>query len=196
MVAAGLFVMSSVARNITRDFEPFGPIVLGTDRIVQEWAAVPAEIRDYLASKGEPGARDRVAANPVDAVPLTAFGLHGRETAPDGTPLQWMSRAIVDIFVARGTRLVTIPLRHEIGAFREPAHVRVIADGQLVSEDDFRDGSWHSMNVNLRPRRSSRWKQMHHVRLEIDHAWIPADVIPGSQDRRPLGLQVGVITAR
>jgi hypothetical protein len=194
--AAGLCALSAVARNITRDFEPFGPIVLRTDRIVQEWAAVPAEIREYLAAKAEPGGRDRIDPNPARALRYAAFGLHGREPRPDGGSAQWMSRAAVDIFVARDTRLITIPLRHEIGAFREPAHVTVSADGQLVSEADFSDGRWQSIDVNLKPRRASRLTQMHHLRLQIAHAWIPAEIIPGSQDRRTLGLQVGAINAR
>ena len=196
IVVAGLAAMGSVARNITRDFEPFGSIVLRTDRIVEGWAAVPVELRDYLGAKAAPGAGDSLDANPARALDVVAFGLHGRETSPDGTPLRWMSGPIADIFIARDKRLVTIPLRHEVGAFREPAHVSIFADGRLVTEIDLADGAWHLTSVNLKPRDASRAGRMHRLRLQLAHAWIPAQLIPGSADTRTLGLQVGVLDAR
>jgi hypothetical protein len=196
IVAAGLAAMASVARNITRDFEPFGPIVLRTDRIVEGWAAVPTELREYLGSKAVPGAGASLDANPARALAVVAFGLHGREMSPDGTPLRWMSGPIADIFIARDKRLVMIPLRHEIGAFREPAHMRIFADGRLVSEIDLADGAWHTTSVNLKRRDASGAGRMHRVRLQIAHAWIPAQLIPGSADTRTLGLQVGVLDVR
>jgi len=37
---------------------------------------------------------------------------------------------------------------------------------------------------------------MHRIRVSIDHAWVPAKIIPGSGDGRTLGLQIGVIETR
>jgi len=54
--AAGFASLGAVARDITRDFDPYGPIVLAHDDIVRAWAAVPADLREYLARKRLPGA--------------------------------------------------------------------------------------------------------------------------------------------
>jgi hypothetical protein len=195
-VAGGLAAMAIVARDISRDFEPFGSIALHTDAIVREWAAVPAELREYLASKTQPGAAAEVDTNPAAALTTVAFGLHGRETSPDGVPLRWMAGSSADIFVKRGVRLVTIPFRHEMGAFQEAAHVRVDADGQVVSDQIVTDGRWRQVDVPLRQRASTGLSRMHRIRVHLDHAWIPANVIPGSSDRRTLGLQIGAIAVR
>jgi len=187
----GVASMAIVTRDITRDFEPFGEIVRRTDGIVQEWAAVPAELRDYLASKDT----GRPDPNPA-ALATVAFGLGARETSPDGVVLRWMTGPSADIFVKRGARLVTIPFRHEMGAFQEPAHVRWEADGHDVTDDIVADGRWRRVDVALRQRVSLGPGGMHRIRVHLDHAWIPANVIPGSSDRRTLGLQIGAIAVR
>jgi hypothetical protein len=195
-VAAGLASMAVVTRNITRDFEPFGPIVLHNDRIVEEWAAVPAEVRDYLASKRAPGADGRLDTNPARALPSVAFGMHGFERSPDGISLRWMAGPQADIFIRRGMRLVSFPIRHERGAFGEAARVRIEADGRVVSDMTLDDGRWHRIDVSLRRRAWTGLTGMHRITVALDHAWIPAKVIPGSGDRRLLGLQIGVIETR
>jgi len=194
VVAAGLAAMAFVTRDITRDFEPFSPIVLHTDAIVQEWAAVPAELREYLAAKIAPDAR--VDTNPAAVLTTVAFGLGGRETSPDDVRLRWMTGPSADIFVKRGVKLVTIPFRHEMGAFRDTAHVRIDADGQVVTDEIIGDGRWRRVDVALRQRAALGLSGMHRIRVRLDRAWIPADVIPGSTDRRTLGLQIGDITTR
>lgn len=193
-VLAGAAAMALVAANIATDFDPYGPSVLRTDRIVQEWAAVPVELREYLAAKTERG--QRPPANPVRALKLVAFGLHGREIDPAGLPVRWMAGPAAELFLARETRLVAIPLRHEIGAFREPAQVRVAADGEPVQTMTLADGAWHTVNVPLRPRLAPWIGRMHRVRIEIERVWVPSNIIPGSTDGRTLGLQIGAIDAR
>jgi hypothetical protein len=195
-VAAGLASMAVVTRNITRDFEPFGPIVLHNDRIVEEWAAVPAEVRDYLASKRAPGADGRLDTNLARALPSVAFGMHGFERSPDGISLRWMAGPQADIFIRRGMRLVSFPIRHERGAFGEAARVRIEADGRVVSDMTLEDGRWHRIDVSLRRRAWTGLTGMHRITVALDHAWIPAKVIPGSGDGRLLGLQIGVIETR
>ena len=71
-----------MTRDITRDFEPFGPIVLSHDDIVRTWGPVPPELREYVARKREPNAATRVSSNPVDELSQITFGVHGRETSP------------------------------------------------------------------------------------------------------------------
>jgi hypothetical protein len=190
--ALGLVAMGAVARDISRDFEPYGRSTLRTDRIVQEWAAVPVEVRDYLARKAAADPTARPDSDPSRALPLVAFGLHGAERSPDGRLLRWMAAAASDVFVRHGTRLVTFAVRHEIGAFREPAHVRIEADGRTVSDVTLSDDRWAEVNVPLRQRAwTGAASGMHHIRIRLDHAWIPSQAIPGSTDTRTLGLQVG-----
>ena len=78
VLVAGLASFVAVARDITRDFEPFGPIVLAHDDIVRTWSPVPPELRDYVARKREPDARNRVSSNPLDE--LSAGHVRGLRT--------------------------------------------------------------------------------------------------------------------
>jgi hypothetical protein len=48
----------------------------------------------------------------------------------------------------------------------------------------------------LRPKEAGALSRMHHIRIALDHVWVPADLVPGSTDRRPLGLQIGPIDVR
>jgi hypothetical protein len=196
VAVAGVAAMTAVTRDITRDFEPYGPIVLNTDRMVEGWAAVPAELREFLALKRSAGAQSRPDPDPSRTVPLVAFGLYGRERSPDGRSLRWMSGPASDIYVRRGTRLLSFALRHEIGAFGEPARAWVEADGRTVVETVLNDGAWHQIDLTLRQREWVGFSNMHHVRIRIDHAWVPALVIRGSGDQRTLGLQVGEFQTR
>lgn len=196
LLASGTTAMGAVARNIAEDFHPFGPITLRTDRIVEQWAAVPVELRDYLAAKRAPGAAARLSANPASALETVAFGLHGRETSPDGVSFRWMAGPVVDVYFAAGKRLLAIPVRHELGAFREPASVKITADGRAITTGELTDDKWHRFDVALKPRDVPAVGRMHHVRIEIDHAWIPSRIIPGSPDDRTLGLQIGALEAR
>jgi hypothetical protein len=188
--------MAAVARNISADFDPFSPVVLRADRIVEEWAAVPTEIREYLAGKRTAELDSRPDPDPSRALPFVAFGVHGRERSPDGHVLQWMSGPRSDVFVREGTRLVTFSARHERGAFAEPAHVQIEADGQTVAGTIVDDGQWHRFDIALRQHVWTGLSAMHHIRISLDHAWVPAKVIPGSGDFRTLGLQLGAIETR
>ena len=194
-IAAGVAAMSIVTRDITRDFEPSGPLVKRADRIVQEWAAVPAELREYLAAKSaQPTGNED--SNPAQAVALVAFGLHGREIDPAGLPVRWMSGPVTDLYVGRGTRLASFRIRHEIGVFREPARLEITVNGRPTQQVALTDGNWHDVTLAFSPRNAPRISGMHHVRLTLDHAWIPARIIPDSADTRVLGLQVGAIARR
>jgi hypothetical protein len=193
---AGVLAMAAVARNITRDFEPYGPIVLATDRLVDGWAAVPVELVQYLIAKRTPDLASRPDPDPSRALPIVTFGLRGVERSPDGIALRWMASPTAQVFARRGTRLVSFSARHERGAFGEPAHVRIDADGQTVADTVFDDGKWHRFDIALRQHASVGLSGMHRIRIQLDHAWVPAKIIPGSGDGRTLGLQIGVIESR
>ena len=195
MVAAsvtGLWILALVSLNITRDFEPFGPIVLANDEIVQQWAAVPQELREYLAAKREPGAALRLSPNPAEAVPLIGFGLHGRESTPDGTAYRWMSGTRTELLLSRNVRAVAIPLRHAIEVFGQPVRATIETDGRLVDRIQFDSGDWRTVRSALL-RETPRLTGMHRLVISIDSAWQPSRVVRGSADDRVLGLQVGAI---
>ena len=193
-LAAGLATFALVARHVSTDFAPFGPIVLSHDNLVKDWAAVPVELRQYLDRKLEPGAEGRVSPNPVEALRLVSFGMGSEERNPAGEAYRWMSQPSVLIYVASGVRRLDIPLRHEIGAFRDTVPVAIDVDGRAADAMELRDDKWHVSRITLPP--APRSGRMHVVRLQIPRVWRPSEVIPGSGDTRPLGLQVGTIAAR
>ncbi len=194
--AAGIAACAFVAREISRDFEPFGTIAFSYDEIVRDWAAVPQEIRQYLRRKPQPDGGRRLSANPVDEVRLVGFGLHPPETSPDGINYRWMAQSRAELLVAAGARDIVIPLRHDAGAFREAAHVTITLDGHRVEQLTLPDGSWRTVRYALRRADVPRLSGMHRLVVEIPHAWVPSRIIPGSNDGRVLGLQIGDIQMR
>jgi hypothetical protein len=91
---------------------------------------------------------------------------------------------------------VIVPLRHEAGAFKEPARADVRADGVAIDSVLLRDGEWRVSRIPLRRDRVPPLTRMHRIGISIDHAWIPSEVFPGSSDTRVLGLQIGTIELR
>jgi hypothetical protein len=194
--AAGVICLALVSQDIARDFKPYGPVVLAHDEIVRTWAAVPVDLRDYLARKRAPGAERSLSADPSLALDLLTFGGHGPERSRDGVNYQWMAGPKVEIFVAARARAITIPLRHAFEVFREPARVRVTVDGHTVDDLVLATPEWRVSQAGFRQSSVSPLRRMHRVVIAIDHTWRPMDIIPGSQDGRTLGLQIGEIEIR
>ena len=194
--AAGLACLGAVARDITRDFEPFGPVVLAHDEMVRGWAAVPTDLREYLARKRSPGASHMLSPDPSIALDSVMFGMHGQERSADGVPFRWMSGTQVEILIRAGTRKVTIPLRHAVEVFREPAHVRITTDGRIVDELTLSTSDWRMSTTAIASDRAPGLRRMHRLVVTIDRAWRPKEFIPGSRDDRTLGLQIGEVQLR
>jgi hypothetical protein len=196
LATAGGAALAAVTLDVTRDFEPFGPIVLAHDDIVRGWAAVPSEVRDYLARKREPAAASRLPPNPARGLERITFGTYGKERAPDGVVYEWMSGRRTEILLAPAVQTVTIPLRHAIEVFRETAHATVEANGRLIDEIDLTTPDWRISRSAIPAAAVNRLGGMHRIVITIDRAWRPAEVIRGSADGRLLGLQVGEIVTR
>ena len=196
VVAAGVAVFAVVTMDVTRDFEPFGPIVLSHDRLVERWAAVPPEVRDYLAKKRMPGATDRISPNLAAAVERITFGAHDREIGRDGVAFQWMSGRRSDILISPDAQTVVIPLRHAIEIFSEPVHVSIEADGRVVDQMELSTSEWRMSETAVGRMRTSWSGGMHRIVVRTDRVWRPSQVIRGSGDDRVLGLQLGVVTVR
>lgn len=193
---AGLACLAAVARDIDRDFEPYGPVVLARDEMVRGWAAVPVELRDYLGRKRLPDAARWLSPDPSVALELLTFGMHGWETTPDGVRYRWMAGSRVEMLVREGTRKVTIPLRHAIEVFREPTRVRITTDGRLVDEMTLNTSEWRTSTTMINATQTPGFSRMHRLVIEIDRAWRPTEIIPGSRDDRTLGLQIGEMRLR
>ena len=63
--SAGLASFVAVTRDITRDFEPFGPIVLSHDDFVRTWGPVPPELREYPGAQAGAGRPAPPVAQPA-----------------------------------------------------------------------------------------------------------------------------------
>jgi hypothetical protein len=107
-----------------------------------------------------------------------------------------MSAQRTEIAIASRAREVVIPLRHEAGAFREPAFLEVVANGRRVDSLALRDGTWRMSRIALRAADAPRFWHMHRIVLTLQRSWVPARVLPGSNDTRTLGLQIGDISLR
>ncbi len=195
-IGVGLATFTAVTRDITRDFEPFGPIVLAHDEIVRGWDAVPLQLREYLAQKKEPGAAARVSSNPLDVVTYVAFGLHGLEIDPTGVPYQWMGGPVVEISVSGRARALTIPVRYGLDPVGPPAHASMTDDGRTFDEFVLDTPGWRMSSTGLSAAHLSRRHRGHRIRIISDRAWRPSEVIPGSTDSRLLGLQIGAVLIR
>lgn len=196
VLAAGIATFALVSRSITRDFEPFGPIVLANDELVRTWGVIPVEIKEYLISKRAPGAADTVPSNPVEALTSVTYHSHGPDATGEGVPYTWMNGKTLELHVHPAARSIIVPLRHEIGAFREPVRVRIEADGRRVDELMMASDEWRHSTIALRRADVPRLRRMRRIRIEIDKAWRPSEIIPGSNDGRLLGLQVGTPIVR
>jgi hypothetical protein len=196
VVGGGLAAFVAVTRDITRDFEPFGPIVLVNDDIVRTWGFVPVEIKEYLERKRVADAARHLSPNVLDELTVATFNTHGRDVTPDGVPYMWMARPWCEIDIAANARQVTIPLRHEIGIFRDPARVRVLLNGRLVDELELTTPEWKMSTVAVVKAHLPAFSRMHRLHIVIDRVWIPSRIIPGSTDDRPLGLQIGTVEIR
>jgi hypothetical protein len=194
--AVGIVCLGAVARDIARDFEPYGPVVRAHDEMVRGWMAVPLELREYLTRKNSlPGARP-LPADPSMALDVVSFGVHEPERSGEGIAYRWMAGQRMEMLVTDRARTVMIPLRHAIEVFRQPTRARITADGHLVDDILFDTSEWRMSATALPLIRAPRLARMHRIVVEIDHDWSPAEVIPGSQDGRTLGLQVRALQMR
>jgi hypothetical protein len=132
------------------------------------------------------------AQREVAAVDLThvTYGLFAWGQEPDGTPSRW-SGPQVRFYVDPHTRYIEIPLRGV-----EPSGVRqqvaIMVDGRLVNRVNV-GSEWQRVRTLMPEDSSARPRR---IDLVVSPSWIPAEVIPGNQDRRELGVKVGVLSVR
>ena len=116
-----------------------------------------------------------------------SYGLSHWGTEPDGTRFRW-SGAQVTLFVDGRAKLVAIPMR---GALPDGAlqRVEVRVDGRPANSIAI-GSEWQRLPTLLPALASTA---SHRIDLLVSPTWVPAEVIPGNQDRRVLGVKVGEI---
>jgi O-antigen ligase len=122
----------------------------------------------------------------VDLLHVT-YGLFEWGTDPDGTPSRW-SGPRARFFVDARARYIEIPLSGvEPSGTRQQVEIRI--DGRLVNRVAV-GPEWQRLRALMPATASTRPRR---VDLVVSPSWVPADVIPGNQDQRQLGVKIGVV---
>jgi hypothetical protein len=136
------------------------------------FASIPSRARQELT-----------AINPAGA----SSGLFEWNTDADGTRWRW-SAPRATVFVDRRAQIIEIPLSGRPSSdLRQEVEIRI--DGRLANRIAV-GPDWHRLRTLLPPKAST---EPHRIDLVVSPAWIPAEVLPGSQDRRAHGVRIGEI---
>ncbi len=114
-----------------------------------------------------------------------SYGLFEWGVEPDGTRCRW-SGPRATLFVDGRARLVEIPLGGTApsGGLQQ---VEIRVDGRLANRIEV-GPEWRRLRTLLPDGPST---MPHRIDLTVSPSWVPAEVIPGNQDRRELGVRVG-----
>jgi hypothetical protein len=125
--------------------------------------------------------QELTAINPTTA----GSGFFEWNADADGTRWRW-SGARATLFVDTRAQVVEIPLSGRPSAdVRQEVEIRI--DGRLANRVTM-GPDWQRLRTLLPSKAST---EPHRIDFAVTPTWIPADVIPGSQDRRPHGVRIG-----
>lgn len=158
----------------------------GPPRRVSDWRWRLALLLGCLLILSVPF-RARMELANVDLTRVT-YGFYEWGTDPDGRRARW-SGLRATIFVDERARLVEIPLSAPVPS-GVPQQVEVRVDGRLANRVTV-GPEWHRLRLPLPSRPSTGPRR---IDLVVHPTWVPAEVIPGNQDRRVFGVKVGEIT--
>jgi O-antigen ligase len=143
-------------------------LVLGASLLI----SVPFRVRQELAD--------------IDLTRVS-YGLLDWGTEPDGTRSRWTGPQAT-IFVDGRARVVEIPLKGTLPS-GVPQRVEAQLDGRVANR--IAAGSdWQRLRIVI-PIGSANTP--HRIDLHVVPSWVPAEVIPGNQDMRVLGVRMGEI---
>jgi hypothetical protein len=112
-----------------------------------------------------------------------SYGFYDWVIDADGTRSRWTGERAT-IFVDGRAQLVEISLSG-ILPYDAPQTVEILLDGRVANRVAVgRD--WQRVRTLIPPGATSR-----RIDLVVSPTWVPADVLPGSQDRRTFGVKVG-----
>jgi hypothetical protein len=194
IVAAGLVFVSAMhftSRGAIELFAPRHPATLATDAIVEEWVAVPPEIRTWIKAKREGRAVTRLSAD----LPTIVYGAYSPEQDRAGREFRWTSDRVRVYCQPRVSTLKFVLRPLQIERPRRPFIVSVVLEGRTVETlvlDDERERAVVVSTSTFTPASTSSLavRRMQAVEIHIDHTWSP-----GPQDPRQLGVMLYDLTA-
>ena len=132
------------------------------------------------------------ASQEVAALDLTrvSYGFFDWGMEADGTASRWIGPRAT-IFVDGRASVIEIPLIGEAPS-SAPQQVELRIDGRLANRISV-GREWQRLRTLLPPEPSAGPRR---IDLAVSPTWVPAEVFPGSQDRRVLGVKVGRISVR
>ncbi len=124
-----------------------------------------------------------------------SYGFYDWETEGAHLRYRWTGRQAT-VFVPMSVRAVTLPLRTGLDPKRmgtDAVEVRIFVDRRRAGLVQLTDDRWRAVRVPrpALPTSDRFWR----IDLEITPTWRPADYLPGSTDRRRLGVKVGEVEA-
>lgn len=136
--------------------------------------------------------RARQATREIDLARVT-YGFHLWETEGMGRRYRWTGPRTT-FFARSSVRAVDLPLRAPFDPGRlgtEAFEVRIFVNHRRVVVARLTDDKWQQLSVPAPSdaERDSFWR----IDLEVRPTWRPDEWLPGSTDRRELGVKVGEI---
>jgi hypothetical protein len=181
IVLAAMSQRAAAARDL---YAPFSESTLATDRLVQGWAPVPIEIRQWLIRKITTG---QVTSLSHDLA-YVVFGASDLEHDRRGQPFRWTG-SHVRIYENANVRYVTFLLR-AAGSERPPRPfvVEVSQRHRTISNLHLEPGQQQEVDVTVQrggllSLLSLLPRTMPYVEIDVDHTWTP-----GPGDPRQLGV--------
>jgi hypothetical protein len=117
-----------------------------------------------------------------------SHGFYEWNTEADGTRWRWCG-ARATLFVDSRARIVEIPLSSRPSS-EAPQTVEIWLDGRLANRVSL-GPDWQRVRMILRPAASIEPRR---IDFTVSPTWVPAQVIPGSQERRIHGVRVGEVS--
>lgn len=188
IVAAGLVLVSAMhvsSRGAIDLFAPRNPATLATDAIVEEWAAVPSEVRTWIKAKREGRAVTQLSAD----LPTIVFGAYSPERDRAGREFRWTTDRVRVFCHPRVSTLKVVLRPLMIEQPRRPFTVTVMLEGRTVETLLLEDEQERGLSVTI-PTRTFAAARMQAVDIIVDHTWAP-----GTQDTRRLGIMLYDLTA-
>jgi Dolichyl-phosphate-mannose-protein mannosyltransferase len=176
-----------ITRNIAQDFAPCSANTLYTDSL-SDWAAVPAEVRRWLAAKPQ-ACKEHLTPLP-DALSIAVWA-KGREIDETGVPAEWTSEHAVILVHERAER-TNLTFRSPIASRDTPVTVQLTGAG-AVYRIVLTDSSWHTQTVRFRSTLWTRLRRMHRLDVDVNPTFVPAERFHNG-DPRTLGVLMRVPT--
>jgi hypothetical protein len=184
-IALGLATGQSAARapGVTREISTSGSGAASTRRSGVKWSL--ALLLGSVLLLSVPFRAGQELAT-VDLARVSD-GLLDAGIDPDGTPFRWTGPQVTILVNARASS-IAVPLRSALPS-AELQHVEVRIDGRPANRIAV-GPQWQQLRTILPARFSSEPRR---IDLVISPVWVPAEMIPGSEDRRVHGLAIGEI---